>query len=653
MNRGIALFVGLAALFAHTLAIYSDGSGSIPPAYDHAYAAFRLAHDLVHERALRWDPNGPAYESYPSIVWALWIAVGERLRVSPNAWSQWTGMIAALGSVAALARFHAERIASLMGPLMLVASGGLAAAAACGTETALLTLLVTVSFLAFEHGRSRRLALALALLVALRPDGTWIAGALLALYLMGRRHGGTGVRAAAFLAPAIVVAAAALLRRSATGHVLSPTAASILSPEPGQWLEGVHYLRDFFVSAITPAAVVFPLAYLLRGRLSATGRHALLLALVWTLGVLLQGGGVLPFNEAMVPALPLYFHAVQEGLTVGLDSGRWYVRRPAVLVFVLGLLLSALASTFPADRGPLPTEAPHLAWMRPTTGSRPGYEEPLGRLGLAEEIRLTRRLHAIGIFMRESFDPGATVLTPWPGAIAYLSHLRVLDMLGRATPVPGSDRRPTWVHPGRVDVLAWLSAEPDYVLPTLYLLDRPPTREAIARAWSDRLDLRPGDAARRAQVEQALDAYELITIPISLFQQQDSGRAATWPVYLLRRRGLELEPRLELEVKGRAFSVHATNRRGHGQMASLRVLLDDADGRTRSMRPTGEFVEGEHTFARTDLFVYPTGGRSIALVRGELPDGPATRLRALLVNPGSTDDRELWRVSEEAAAPVR
>jgi len=657
MNRGIALFVGLAALFAHILAIYSDGSGSLPPVCDRAYAAFRVARNLVHEGALRWNPTEPVFESYPSFLWTLWIAVAERLQLSPNTWAQWTGIASALATVALAARFHVDRIASLMGPMLLVVSGGLAASAACGTETALLALLVIASFLAYERAWTGRLALLLVLLCLTRPEGAWIAGGLAALRLVGGK--GTGSDAPrpgwiAFLPPVLALGALALVRHSTSGELLSPTTMGLVSPAPGQWSEGLRYVRDFVVSSVTPIALVFPLGYLVRGKLSSSGRHALFLTAVWTAGVLLTGGDSLPFYEAMVPALPLLCHAVQEGLTVTLDSDHWYLRRPGVLVFVLALFFSGIASTFPVDRGPIPTEALQLAWMRPTTSARPCFEESLGRTGLAEEIRMTERARGIGLFMRDSLEPGATILTPWPGAIGYLSRLRVLDLLGRVTPTPGTSRGAPWSYPGRTGVRAWLATEPDYIVPTLYLLDRPPTRETIVAMWGEALDAADEGDGRRTAVEEDLAAYEVVSIPMTL-SVPGTADERTWPFYLLRRRGLGLRPTLDIEVHGDEVRINAHNRHGHRQMANLRVWLETADGHTWSMRPTGRFTDKVSTFARTNLLIYPTGGRSIALASfalHELDGSRPIRVSAVLVNPGSRDDRDFWGVSGEVVVDL-
>ena len=215
------------------------------------------------------------------------------------------------------------------------------------------------------------------------------------------------------------------------------------------------------------------------------------------------------------------------------------------------------------------------------------------------------------------------------------------------TPTPSAQRCSSWRYPGDTDVLAWLAEEPDYIVPTLYLLDRPPTPEAIARHWIE--DLEHGSEERVERAREALAAYEIVSIPLTL-SVPGTAEERTEPFYLLRKRDLGLRPRLELDVTGREVRVNASNRIGHRQMANLRVQLELADGSTWSLRPTGRF-DSVATLARTNLLIYPTGGRSIALASFTLPPaapgaGPR-RLRAVLVNPGSRDERDFWNVSDE------
>jgi hypothetical protein len=659
MNRTIAVFLGLMVLLAHALAIHGDGAGGLAPVYERAYAALRLGRNLVQEGALRWNPAEAAHESYPSLVWALWIALGERtahlLHVTINHWAQFTGLAAAIATVVLASRFHLDRVAGAIGPLLLVTSGSLAAAATAGTETAAFALCVTATFVAHERRWSLRFALCAALTCALLPEGIVPVAVLLALRLL---PSGPDEPAppplVAFLPAALVVLGATLLRLALFGAPLPPLAASLLE-DPARWREGALALRDFFLTGGPPLLVVFPLGYLLRGRLSRSGRDALLVAAAWMALVAWIGGGPLPFFALLLPALPLLYHAVQEGLLCALDSTRAWLRRAALAGLVGGLVLGALASAFPGDRGPLsPSRAAHEAWMANALPQRPGYAEPRGRLGLAEELRVTRRLHAIGIYLRDGVEPGTRVLSPWPATIAYLSRLPVDDMLGRATPAPGERRVRPWERPSRCDVLAWLGTAPDLVVPSLAQSEAPPSREAVAREWLGLLDSRADAPGRLEALVAELAAWELVTVPIYEWVEPVEEWSGT-PFHLLRRRALEQRPRLELHLEDGELAVIAVHE-GPRQIVDLSLEVEDQEGRTWYRRPTGAWT-AERVVARRALLVYPAGSHRIELVRaalGALPEGARPRLlRAILLNPGARERAGFAAASEPAELVLR
>src|SRR4029434_3098911 len=105
--------------------------------------------------------------------------------------------------------------------------------------------------------------------------------------------------------------------------------------------------------------------------------------------------------------------------------------------------------------------------MRSRSPCRLGQSAPLGRDGLQDEIQRTSRLRGVGAFLRDKIDPELRVLSPWPGALGYLSGLRVPDALGRVTR-PASDLRARpWGDLSRSDLVAALEQRPDYILPTL------------------------------------------------------------------------------------------------------------------------------------------------------------------------------------------
>ena len=661
MNRTIALFVALVILLAHCLAIYTDGQGHFAFAYDPSYVALRLAHNLVYEGQLRWNPGMTAWESYPSPLWVAFAAVSERLAatqvfdrlgVSVNTILQAGSIVSGLLTVVAAGQFRSDRAAGLIAPLLLVACGCFAAAAANGMETALFALLVTSSFLCFERRLGNRLAISTMLLCLVRPEGAIVVAALFVLRFVGFRRATPRPALWPFVAPAVTVAATTWARWKATGFLLPPSVHAMIDPFPGQAAEGLAWLVDSMRTAIGLILLVYALVSLARGHLSGTGARALVLALLLAGIAALQGRAPLPFAEALVPALPLAFVAAQEGMIEALDGTSVLARRLALSSLFACIFVSALASRHPADLGPLPLEAGHERWMRSRGSASFGYEQTLGRQGLEEQIATTLRLRGLGLFLRDYVDPGASLLTAWPGSVGYLSRLQVFDLLGRASPIAGGARPETWHRRGRCDVVAALGMNPDFVVPDVRPSAHAPSAREMAHLWLEELDADPRAEGRLAEVEAALARYEMVTVPISI-PTRGSGPFRDGSFRMLRRKALDLRPRLQIACAGREVRIGVAHR-AHLQLADLRVIAVDVRGRAWSLRPNGELAEGSGVLARPGLLVYASGSRSIELARLAVPaeaDGsPIVEVRAVLRNPGAVAEDEFADASAVAVA---
>ncbi len=662
MNRGIALFVALAMLLAHALAIHDDGEGRFAFPYDQAYVALRLARNLVFENQLAWNPGWAAFESYPSAAWVVVCAVAERigppLGISTNLSVQSLGILSSLAILVVISRFRAERSASLIAPLFLAASGGFAAAGASGLEIAPFTLFAAAAFYALERGRSVWFAACASLVCLTRPEGIVLVAAFAALRAFGRPNDDEGaprfVAWAAFTAPVGLFLGVAILRTIGTGFFLAPDLHALLFPAEGQWREGFASLREFAVVAVIPLLLVFPAAYLVRGQLSRTGAHAVFLALAWCSATALLGRGTLPFHMAFVPALPFIALAVQEGMITALDGVSTLRRRLTLFAFGAGLVGSGLASRIPADLGPLPIQQVHEAWVRPRESARFDGEQPLARMGLMEEIEVTRRLRKAGIFLRDNVDQSASVLTPWPGAIGYLSRLTVHDVLGRTDPLHPLDRPRPWSRPGHVDIVAVLGREADFVVPYSTLRRSPPTLGELARTWMEGLDSRASEPGRIKEVERALAGYELITVPIEDYTRERASIGRE-PFLLLRHSRLRQRPQLSIERVDDGVRVCVKGAR-HVQLAELEIRLQDDAGRAFTLRPTGELDPTATARTRLALLLYDSGTREMELCRMTLPPHPAggrwVSATARLLNPGSHGEGDPWEaVSDRASVP--
>jgi hypothetical protein len=655
MNRSIALFVALVTLLAHILAIHSDGNGNFAFPYDQAYTAYRVAHNVVFDAQWAWTPGSAGYESSPSVLWDLVAAIGERLSISVNLFCQTAGVLSMLVAVVLMAQFRERRTATLIAPLLLVTSGCIAAASASGMETATFTLLSVAAFLCFERALALQLAIALGLCVLTRPEGIVFTASLFAIACVDR-SGPSGARRRAlwpYAVPIVVLGIGMVVRAQTTGEVLPASFLALLHPHAGQLSDGLSYVFDFVKTSISPLLLVFPLAFLARGRLSGAGARALLLALVWTAMVAFQGRAPLPFSEAMVPALPFICLAIQEGMIEALDAGSKIVRKVALFALSLAILVSAMASKEPGDLGPIHVEQLHREWMSPSGSARYGYAQPLGRLGLEEEIRLTDRLRAVGLFLRDNVDPTSTVLTPWPSSMGYLSRLAVFDLLGRTNPMAGRERPGSWTRRERADVAAALEQAPDYVVPSMAVATRAPSLHEIAQALWLELDESPLDQRRLESIEHALASFEMITVPVFGYTR-GATPARGEPFLLLRNRHLELHPSLEVAVEGGAVRV-SVRHRGHLQLVDLRLEFDDDRGRAWFARPSGELTNASSVHARTGILL-SAGTRAVDLVRRAVPEdldgAKAIRVRAVLLNPNGQSSDPFATVSPEAVVDL-
>jgi hypothetical protein len=660
VNRIIALFVALAMLLAHSLAIHDDGFGRFSFPYEQAYAALRMARNLVYDDQLAWNPGQPAFESYPSIVWVIVCAAAERigptLHISTNVLVQSIGILSALATMVVLSRFRSDRSASLIAPSFLATSGAFAAAAASGLELSLFALLLLIAFFALERGRPTWFAVTASIAVLLHPLGILFVVALAAIRALGRPNDDEGavrrVAWTAFAAPIGVFAGTAVLRYLATGWLVSPNLHALLQPLPGQWRDGAASLAEFARIGVTPLLLVFPAAWLVMGSLSRTGAHAVFLAIAWCVFIAASGRSPLPFHVAFVPALPFLFLAVQEGMIAALDGVSVSRRRTTLVAFGLALVGSAFASRIPADLGPLPLREMQTAWTRPSTSARFDYEEPLGRLGLQEEIETARRLRKAGIYLREHAEVDATVLTPWPGSIGYLSRLVVHDALGRTDPLDALDRPNPWSRRVRVDVVAAIHRGSDFVVPYAAARAKPPTPADLARDWREGLDDRGDEPERQAEIERVLGAYELITVPVEDYTR-DGQAVGRESFLLLRNSRLDARPKLDIEAVEGEVRV-GLRRTRMPQLAELELRLLDDEDRAYTLRPTGDLDPASKARVRVGLLLYDSGSREIELCRVRLPAHPAGRrwvtATARLLNPGSLGEGGAWEAVSDRAA---
>ncbi len=684
MNRAVATLVAIATLLAHALALHTAGDGALAAPFEAAHATFRLGRSLALEGDFSWGVGLFGLDSTPSPLWVLVSALGEALPVPVTTFAQVASMGAAVATLGLVMRFSGSRLAGLVAPTLLVTLGAMASAAAAGTETTLVAALLVGVLYCLRRGWNRALAMALVALWFTRPEAALTFPVCLALVWAIRRRPIDGETRPSFLAilPVLVLICAEGFLRTRLGQgALPPAVGTILgtlrealpgAPEAssGRVQLGLLWLWELGRSSVSPLLGLGPLILWTLGRLSRLGGQALALALAYLAAIVLQGGGDQPFLQSALPAMPLLFLAVQEALFTILDSERWGTEKAAWTVVLVGILGSIFASRFPGDLGPLPLEGPARTWQTTSAPAAPGRRKVLGRLALADELERTSRLRRLGNFLREHADPEETILTPWPGAIAYLSRMPTLDFLGRATLAPGREALLPWAGPHRVDAVRALDQGADYVIFTTTPLVRTPTEEDIARDWLRSLDSEAFSPGRLQEIAAALGQYELVGVPLGERRRRPDQHRGT-ALFFLRRRALGRAPALAVGISGGQLRVEVQHP-GHQQLADLTVEAFDEIGQRWNLSPAGTWTADQGVHARMSLLLAPTGSRSMLLVEGTLPtewppgtDGgdsaaghppegkPAIRLvRAHLTNPGARGTHRFADVCEPASIKV-
>ncbi|HEX6885682.1 MAG TPA: hypothetical protein VF530_20075 [Planctomycetota bacterium] len=642
MNRGTVILLALAILLAHTFAIHQTPDGELAAPHEMAHAAFRLGRNLVFEGTAAWNPGGPPHESYPSPLWVLWCAAAARAYVSPFVASQGLGLLAALATIVVLAQFSPKRSSGLIAPVLLAASGSVATAAFSGTEATLAMMLVTTTFLAFERGHRRLLALAASALVVTVPEGVAVLAFLLAGEGAWRPRGAQAVRPplwGAYALPVTVALGSTLVRRVWTGQWLSPSAVELWQVAPERWRLGGEYLAGFALSSGFTLLVLVVVLSVCAGRSSAMGTRALALVALWWGLVALAGADELPFWSALVPVLPLFFLGVQECLRVWMDE-RAALARVAWPVLALSLGGAFLASKVPSNLGPLALEDPLTRWQTPRGNLAHAYPRPHGRLGLLEEIRSVENLRRLGLFLRQRTGADAVILTSSPGAIGYLSRREVRDLSGRAWPVPGEEHTRSWRGGPRIDLLAAMESDVDYIVPLVGTLSDDEEPSNLLREWLERYDRVGPTPERQAAVLAALDGFALVSVPVPA-RSRGPLEPARDPFPLLQRKDIELIPALAIESAGDRVRILARHE-GSDIVADLCVRATRPDGSERYLAPTGRWDSSLPLDARTNLLLVRTGPRSIQMIEARVP--PELRgaaVTAWLHNPGMRMDAPL------------
>jgi len=627
MNRVTAVLLATGALLVHMLALYRDEAGSFAVPYESSYAAFRLARNLAHEGTFVWNvgTGEGGLASYPSLLWILLGWVAEQLWWPAPKLAQIFGVLTTLATVAISTRFDTDRIAGVVPALLLVSCAALATAGPSGTEWSLVTFLVVTAFVAQEKRRRHALPIALALLVIARPEGVLIVALL-------------GVQCAIVRGPralrSYVPAALLFLAVGLMGARYPALLLDLFTPSGARVREGLAALSDFTRVTVSPFLVIIPLLLLAFGKLSGTGRRALAIAFGWVAIVVLEGGGPWALQLAFVPALPVLFVAVQQGIARALDTYRPVMERVAWIMIGLAVSGSLLMSRFPGDLGPLGLSSLYADWLTPSAKSPVGHPEAIGRVSLHHEIQLTREARRVALFARDHLPKEASILTPWPGAIGYLARLRVIDLYGRTQGLGGEPEAAWWPTTRPAQLLAGLALRPDYILPGL--AQGAASLGGLSRALVAELlpEKGAGDGvtAEEKLLLEALADYELVACASTV------DLADRRPIHLLRRVAPGTQPHLRLRRDGELLRVEVQPpRKGPPLYAHLELQLERAGGVTSFVGPNGQIDDVGARVARTDFMIRSASDGDLELGEFRLPED-TVRVRGRLALPTPTGD---------------
>lgn len=688
----------MAALIAHMLAVHQVAPGRhFAPPLDMAHIPVRIAHNVAYFNHLAWNLADPAtgLGAYPS---PLWIAIGTAFEwfTLPSArLYQLVGTLAALATIAISSMLVEDRKSGIVTPTLLVANGTFASCAASGTELPLVAFLLACSFVTFERGRTGLFGISTMLLVATGLEGLLMAGLFLCWTLLDtvavrtpRAGVATPGGAALMWSPAVLVGFGCSLIPGRSGSSLYfERLLHMIEDAPLNARNGLDYVLDAGVTTISPFLIVLPLTLLISGRLSRVGRRALALGCAWSGLVVLAGGSALPFGQAVAPALPLLFLAVQQAMITIIDTRRRSLELATWALLGLVVGVSSLASKYPGNLGPLDFDAPHRAWMRAVALPPAGQRPVLGRLGVVDEMARVRDLARIALFLSRYGNPGDTILSPFPGILGQGTRMTVTDTFDRT----GSARLTGTLAPPQpqVDLPALLAEKPELILPARRALELDETsslfqrsdvtqpRNVALRAFLQPTKQAPPDALappEAEQVQRMLAEYELITLPLSLVAGRLNRNESM--CYLLRRKDLGRSPRLDVRIEsgpgGSEELVVCMQRTDHvttgleqvpprpfPQIAQLSVFLLDDRGKRHYLDPLGNTSRERSVFARLNLIVSNGEPFETELFRARIPREVVSatptavttysieRVGAILVNPRTFPEMDLAPVSAE------
>lgn len=436
---GAAALSGAAARLTRMYAVAAvAGSGAILLLHssfylhytsDDAYISYRYARNLSDGLGLVWNP-GEHVEGYSNFLWVEILAGLHYLGADIVLSGRWLGfalaVVAAGGTyllTRALVDGPAGRIAGLVAALLLASSGTWALWASAGLEPPLFATLMLAAVMLHlrerEHPLTPASGVVWALVAVTRPDGivlVAVSGAFKigeavartratagTLRPITREIGALVLWVAAF---AIVFAPYFAWRYTTYGWLYPNTYYAKVGVGLDQYDRGLRYLASFLEESGGWLLLLAPLAIAMTSLRRAPAIYISALLVAWMAYVAYVGGDSLLRFRFFAPLMPLFYALVVAsvaaflGTTRGGDPHRrWIPQATIVLVAAAAIVFTLHPSSADSNR-------------------------------IVGERRAVSDRVEIGRWLRASL-PGATTIAAVPvGAIAYESHLPIVDMLG-------------------------------------------------------------------------------------------------------------------------------------------------------------------------------------------------------------------------------
>lgn len=400
-------------------------AGASPTFVDDTFITLNYSRNLIEFGGFYWHPSLPPVDGFTSLAHMLVIATGHYLGFNLIAWNSVLNLMFAISVLVML--FWATRSLSVMaafaGFAVLSANATFLYWLSAGLEALLYVAVFFAVYLTFERamhtGRfSAALTLALVALAFTRPEGLFIALALIATFWLSRFRFKVSNPAASVISTAFVllcILGQVLWRITLFGNPLPNTYYAKASES--RLLEvqaGIGYVQDWILTGSG-----FLLAFTILALACGSRTYLRSLFILGQIGVVIMAGGdPHPAFRFLLPILPL----------IALDCA-WIFDRYRGTVPGISLLLLALVFTRQSDvSGGMPTSPNPLAgFQNISRGDWPVSDVESDPWALSA----AKAAEEMAAILPSDVQIAATDV----GALAYFSGLPILDTHGLNHPI--------------------------------------------------------------------------------------------------------------------------------------------------------------------------------------------------------------------------